>query len=131
INDAAALARSTTQRKAAGNAADVIASDANRRTINIYSRPRAPVVAVNDGVIKKMGNSKELGKFIVLQDAYGNRYTYAQLGQISKVHPVPRQQNPSAKDFKLQTPKQDAAPTAPASAGDNASKGAAAKVATA
>ena len=80
INDAAALARSTTQRKAAGNAADVISSDASRRSINIYSSLNAPVVAVNDGVIKKMGNSKELGKFIVLQDAYGNRYTYSQLG---------------------------------------------------
>ena len=37
INDAAALARSTTQRKAAGNAADVISSNASRRSINIYS----------------------------------------------------------------------------------------------
>ena len=38
------------------------------------------MVAVNDGVIKKMGQSPTLGKYIVLQDAYGNRYTYAQLG---------------------------------------------------
>jgi hypothetical protein len=120
INDAAALARSTTQRRAAGNAADVIASNAQRRSINIYSSLNAPVVAVNDGVIKKMGDSKELGKFIVLQDAYGNRYTYAHLGRIAKVHPVPRQESLSSKDFKLTTPK-DAAPTQPASAGDNAS----------
>src|SRR3954462_2164543 len=91
INDAAALARSTTQRRAAGNAADVIASDASRRSINIYSSLDAPVVAVNDGVIKKMGDSKRLGKFIVLQDAYGNRYSYAHLGEIEKVHPVQRQ----------------------------------------
>jgi hypothetical protein len=34
---------------------------------------------------------------------------------------VPRQQKLSAKDFKLQTPK-DAAPTAPATAGDNSSR---------
>jgi hypothetical protein len=127
INDAAALARSTTQRKAAGNAADVIESNAARRSINIYSSLKAPVVAVNDGVIKKMGDSKELGKFIVLQDAYGNRYTYAHLGSISKLHPVPREQNLSAKDFKLQTPKEDAAPTAPATAGDNSTKGSAPK----
>src|SRR5919108_562163 len=111
INDAAALARSTTQRKAAGNAADVIASNAQRRSINVYSSVNAPVVAVNDGVIKKMGNSKQLGKFIVLQDAYGNRFTYAHLGQISRVHPVPKDQSLSAKDFKLTTPKEDAAPT--------------------
>jgi hypothetical protein len=127
INDAAALQRSTTQRRAAGNAADVIQSDAQRRSINIYSSLNAPVVAVNDGVIKKMGDSKRLGKFIVLQDAYGNRYTYAHLGEIAKAHPVPRENRLSAKDFQLTNPNKDAAPTAPASAGDNkTSKGAAA-----
>ncbi|HSC20772.1 MAG TPA: lytic murein transglycosylase, partial [Solirubrobacterales bacterium] len=91
INDATALARSTTQRRASGNAADVVESNARRRSINVYSSLNAPVVAVNDGVIKKMGDSQELGKFILLQDAYGNRYTYAHLGEIAKVHPVPRQ----------------------------------------
>ena len=124
INDAAALARSTTQRKAAGNAADVIQSDANRRSINIYSSLDAPVVAVNDGVIKKMGESKELGKFIVLQDAYGNRYTYSQLGSISQMHPVPRQRKLGAGAFKLEGPQQDASPKAPATAGDNSAAGA-------
>ena len=72
INDAAALARSTTQRRASGNAADVISSDASRRSINIYSSLNAPVVAVNDGVIKKIGDNPKLGRYIVLQDAYGN-----------------------------------------------------------
>ena len=119
ISDAAALTRSTTQRRAAGNAADVIQSDANRRSINIYSSPDAPVVAVNDGVIKKMGETKELGKFIVLQDAYGNRYTYSQLGSISQMHPVPRQSKLGADAFKLEGPQQDASPKAPATAGDN------------
>ncbi|HEY6653563.1 MAG TPA: lytic murein transglycosylase [Solirubrobacterales bacterium] len=125
ISDAAALTRSTTQRKAAGNAADVIQSDANRRSINIYSRLDAPVVAVNDGVIKKMGESKELGKFIVLQDAYGNRYTYSQLGSISQMHPVPRQRKLGADAFKLEGPRKDASPKAPATAGDNSGRGAA------
>jgi hypothetical protein len=122
IDDAAALARSTAQRKAAGNAADVIASDANRRSINVYSSLNAPVVAVNDGVIKKMGDSKELGKFIVLQDAYGNRFTYSRLGQLAPVHPVPREKKLGAGDFKLEGPKKDATPKAPATAGDNSAK---------
>ena len=125
INDAAALARSTTQRKASGNAADVISSDAARRSINIYSSLNAPVVAVNDGVIKKIGDNPKLGRYIVLQDAYGNTYTYSQLGSIEKTHPVPRSQNLSAKDFKLETPNKDSAPNTPATAGDNSAKGAA------
>jgi hypothetical protein len=120
INDAAALTRSTTQRRAAGNAADVIASNAARRSINVYSDPGAAVVAVNDGTIKKMGESKELGKFIVLQDAYGNRYTYSHLGEIAAFHPVPREKKLGARDFKLQSAKKDAAPKAPATTGDNA-----------
>src|SRR5215208_5234022 len=124
IDDAAALARSTTQRKAAGNAADVISSNATRRSINVYSSLNAPVVAVNDGVIKKVGENDRLGKYLVLQDAYGNQYTYAHLGSIAQTHPVPRQQSLSSKDFKLETPS-DKAPTTPATAGDNSGKGAA------
>jgi hypothetical protein len=130
INDAAALKNSQTARKTAGNAADVIKSDAARRSINIYSSVNAPVVAVNDGVIKKIGDNARLGKYIVLQDAYGNQYTYAQLGSIAQTHPVPRQQNLSAKDFKLQTPNKDAAPSTPATAGDNSTGKAAAPVKT-
>jgi Transglycosylase SLT domain len=124
INDAAALARSTTERKGAGNAADVISSDASRRSINIYSSLNAPVVAVNDGVVKKIGENDKLGKYLVLQDAYGNQYTYADLGSIAATHPVPREQSLTSKDFKLQTPD-DSAPTTPATAGDNSAQGSA------
>ncbi len=129
LNDAAALTRSNTARKSAGNAADVVSSNASRRSINIYSSLNAPVVAVNDGVIKKIGDNAKLGKYIVLQDAYGNQYTYAQLGSIAPTHPVPRQQGLTSKDFKLQTPNNDSTPTAAASAGDN-SGGGSAKTAT-
>jgi hypothetical protein len=65
-----------------GDAAEVISSSPTRRGINIFAAEAAPVVAVNDGVIEKMGSTPRLGKFVVLQDAYGNRYTYAELGQI-------------------------------------------------
>jgi hypothetical protein len=122
INDAAAVHDANTKRRAPGNAANVISSDANRRSINIYSSLNAPVVAVNDGVIKKIGNNDKLGKYIVLQDAYGNQYTYAHLGSIAPTHAVPRQQSLSSKDFKLQTPN-DSAPTSPATAGDNSGGG--------
>jgi murein DD-endopeptidase MepM/ murein hydrolase activator NlpD len=65
-----------------GHAAEVISSSPTRRGINIFSHQGAPVVAVNDGVIKAIGTSPKLGRFIVLEDAYGNRYTYAELGEI-------------------------------------------------
>jgi murein DD-endopeptidase MepM/ murein hydrolase activator NlpD len=68
--------------EAIGGDAGVVSSSPTPRGINIFSHPGAPIVAVNDGVIKAIGHSPKLGKFIVLQDAYGNRYTYAELGQI-------------------------------------------------
>jgi murein DD-endopeptidase MepM/ murein hydrolase activator NlpD len=66
----------------AGTAAEVISSSPTPRGINIFSHQGAPIVAVNDGVIKAMGQSPKLGRYIVLEDAYGNRYIYAELGQI-------------------------------------------------
>ncbi len=72
--------------EAYGDASEVIASSPTRRGINIFAREDAPVVAVNDGVIEKIGSTPRLGKYVVLQDAYGNRYTYAELGQIVRDH---------------------------------------------
>jgi transglycosylase-like protein with SLT domain/peptidase M23-like protein len=68
--------------EAYGGASEVISSSPTPRGINIFAAEGAPVVAVNDGMIEKIGESEELGRFVVLQDAYGNRYTYAELGQI-------------------------------------------------
>ena len=65
-----------------GNAAEVISSSPTPRGINIFSDEGAPVVAVNDGVIRKLGHSDQLGNFVVLEDTYGNRYTYAELGHL-------------------------------------------------
>jgi hypothetical protein len=65
-----------------GNAAEVISSSPTPRGINIFSEQGAPVVAVNDGVIRKLGHSERLGDFVVLEDTYGNRFTYAELGKL-------------------------------------------------
>jgi hypothetical protein len=82
----------------------VISDSPTRRGIDIFSNENAPVVAANDGVITKIGQNKELGRFIVLRDAYGNEYTYAGLGKIAKAIPVPKQKSLTAKDFNLITP---------------------------
>ena len=109
ISERQALKRSKPGKGAVGNVADVISGSPTRRGINIYSREGAPVVAVNDGVITKIGKSNELGRYIVLRDAYGNRFTYAQLGDVSDVYPVPKPQQLSAEDFKLVTPRRPGA----------------------
>jgi murein DD-endopeptidase MepM/ murein hydrolase activator NlpD len=86
ISARAALKSSRTDARVSGNAADVISSSPTRRGINIFSHQGAPVVAVNDGIIRKLGSSAKLGKYVVLEDTYGNRYTYAELGQIVRDH---------------------------------------------
>jgi hypothetical protein len=99
-----------------GNVADVISDSPTRRGIDIYAKQDAPVVAVNDGVITDVGSNKKLGKYIVLRDAYGNEFTYAGLGSISKVVPVPQERKLSSKDFDLVTPGEgDAKPQIEAS----------------
>ena len=73
------------------NAANLVEDSVTRRGIDIFAREGSPVVAVNDGVIKKIGRSRELGRYVVLQDVYGNRFTYAHLGSVSQSYPVPKE----------------------------------------
>ena len=88
-----------------GNVADVVQLSPHAEGSTSTRASGAPVVAVNDGTIKKVGHNKQLGNYIVLQDAYGNRFTYAQLGRVAKAYPVPKKRKLSASDFKLVTPK--------------------------
>jgi len=102
------------------NAAHLVESSDSRRSIDIFARKGAPVVAVNDGVIKKIGRNKKLGRYVMLQDVYGNRYTYAHLGEVSRVYPVPKADatpSPDRSAQALAANSSDPAPAAPASAG--------------
>src|SRR5829696_35135 len=65
------------------NAANLIESSEQRRSVDIFARRGAQVVAVNDGVIKRVISNGERGHGLVLQDVYGNRYAYAHLGSVS------------------------------------------------
>jgi hypothetical protein len=69
-----------------GEGAEVISSSPTPRGINIFAKSGSPVVAVNDGVIRRLGHSAKLGEFVILEDTYGNRYTYAELGRIVRDH---------------------------------------------
>jgi Transglycosylase SLT domain/Peptidase family M23 len=115
------------KRAKTGNAANVVESSPTRRGINIFAKPGAPVIAVNDGVIKAVGVSKSLGRYVVLQDVYGNQYTYARLGKIASSYPSPKPKPVSLASIKreLETPQKqsDPRPAQPASAGSQPVKG--------
>ena len=100
------------------NAAIAIDSNPNARGTSIFAKKNSPVIAVNDGKIVGVGNSKALGNYVKLQDATGNIYTYAHLGSVSKRYPVPKPVKFSAKqiikEFSVPAAK---APTSAASAG--------------
>ena len=48
------------------------------------------MIAVNDGAIVGLGRSRSLGRYIELRDASGNLYTYADLGSVATMYPVPK-----------------------------------------
>jgi hypothetical protein len=57
----------------------------------IYARRGSPVVAVADGVIVDIGRSNRSGRYVVLEDASGNRYVYTWLGWVARqrIRPAP------------------------------------------
>jgi murein DD-endopeptidase MepM/ murein hydrolase activator NlpD len=84
----------------------------------IYSQPGAPVIAVQDGEIVQVGSSPPLGHFISLRDAFGNTYTYAELGDVSSVYPVLQPHSDSNVSSRITgDPSHETTPAGPASAG--------------
>ncbi len=98
------------------NAANLVEDSATRRGIDIFAREGSPVVAVNDGVIKRIGRSRELGRYVVLQDVYGNRFRYGHLGSVSESYPVPKE-DAGTEQHAQAIAANDKKPTRPASAG--------------
>ena len=119
-------AEATKRVKRGQNAANVVESKDDREDIDIFAKQGAPVVATNDGEIKKIGVSKTLGRYITLQDVYGNRYTYSGLGSTAKYYPVPKEDaaDPklSARAVKANGDDKDPKPTTSASAGRQPTK---------
>ena len=46
---------------------------------DVTSEPHARAVAVQDGRVVKLGDSRKLGRYVILQDVYGDVFTYAGL----------------------------------------------------
>jgi soluble lytic murein transglycosylase-like protein len=85
----------------------------------IYAQAGAPVIAVQDGQIVAVGDSPTLGHYVSLRDAYGNTYTYAQLGSVADLYPVLEPRAHTALSQRIVHPGSGAGPrpSAPASAG--------------
>src|SRR3954464_10288328 len=93
---AGALKRADRSIKGA-NAAVTVESDSSRRNIEIFAKAGSPVIAVNDGKVLKLGTSERLGRYVVVQDVYGNTYTYGHLGSVAKTYPSPRKRSAKAE----------------------------------
>jgi hypothetical protein len=101
------------------NAAVPVEANTSRRGINIYAKAGSPATATQDGKVVNIGKTKRLGRFIQLQDVYGNTYTYAHLKKVAAAYAVPKPAKVTkaqvAKELGL--PKKDPKPTQAASAG--------------
>ena len=80
----------TKHRVTGSNAAVTVDSNPDSTGTSIFAKRGSPVVAVNDGKIVKLGDSATLGRYVELQDATGNVYTYSELGSVSSTYPVPK-----------------------------------------
>jgi hypothetical protein len=85
----------------------------------IYATSGAPVIAVQDGQIVAVGDSPTLGRYVSLRDAYGNTYTYAQLGSVATLYPVLEPREHTAVSSRIVKPGGAVGPrpSVPASAG--------------
>ncbi|MGI9184966.1 MAG: lytic murein transglycosylase [Solirubrobacteraceae bacterium] len=117
-NSVVALSR---HRARGANAAVAIGSTPGSSGTSIFAKRGAPVIAVNDGKIVKIGQNAKLGSYVELQDATGNIYTYSQLGSVAKTYPVPKPVKITARDIarELAAPA-GKPPTKAASAGAQA-----------
>ncbi|MGH2904505.1 MAG: lytic murein transglycosylase, partial [Solirubrobacteraceae bacterium] len=85
----------------------------------IYSQRNAPVIAVQDGEITASGETPSLGRYVTLRDAYGNTYTYAELGSVATLYPVLEPHEHTAVSARIAAAggARERAPAGPASAG--------------
>lgn len=109
------------RRAKAHNASVADDPSLGRKGINIYARQGAPVIAAQDGQVLQLGESPKLGRYLMLRDAYGNTYTYSQLGSVVREYPVPKPLSETAaqiaRDLHKPVKPADPAPSGPASAG--------------
>ncbi len=106
------------RRGKAGNPANLVEASKARKQIRIFAKKGSPAIATQDAKVVKLGTEKGLGKYVVIEDVYGNRYTYGNLASIAKYHAVPRPSTSAKKSTaESERPKKDPKPTQAATAG--------------
>jgi hypothetical protein len=66
--------------------------------VSIHAPAGAPAIAVADGHVVALGHDAHSGRYVTIEDSYGNRFTYAGLGSIEKVYPVLKPRRESTAD---------------------------------
>jgi murein DD-endopeptidase MepM/ murein hydrolase activator NlpD len=75
----------------ASGAAATKGAGASAQTFSDLVAPAgAPVVAVQDGKVLRLGHSRKLGNYLILRDVYGDVFTYAGLGSIATTYAPPK-----------------------------------------
>jgi murein DD-endopeptidase MepM/ murein hydrolase activator NlpD len=106
------------KKVSSGNPAIPIESNPSQKALSIYANQNSPVIAVNDGKVLAVGQNQQWGKYLQLQDANGNVYTYANLGSIPSQYPFPKPVPVTAAQIAKQLSAAPApTPSAPATAG--------------
>ena len=116
---ASSAALSPTQAAAAASSHAAVADAPHPlQLIELLSAPNASVVAVQDGRIVKVGDSRKLGKYVVLRDVYGDVFTYAGLGSIAPTYVLPKAPKTKTKSQVVEAAStRDPVPSQPATAG--------------
>ncbi|HEX4731895.1 MAG TPA: lytic murein transglycosylase [Solirubrobacterales bacterium] len=73
------------EAEAAGSeeAEEAEAEEGETKSATIDAEAGAKVQAVVDGTVAKAGESEALGKYVILRDAYGDRFVYSDLGKVT------------------------------------------------
>ena len=87
------------------------------RKVELFAQRGAPVVATNDAEVRKIGESGKLGRYVVLEDVYGNRYSYSRPrrgrtalpGAQGRYRPQAPRASPAARTRRRQGPPPPAA----------------------
>lgn len=94
-----------------------------QRFSDLVAPAGAPVRAVQDGKVLRLGHSRKLGNYLILRDVYGDVFTYAGLGSIATTYAPPKLDASGQVAGIVQAGAEaagDAAPAQPATAGNQA-----------